>query len=100
MGIPAAQLESIFDPFFTTKETGTGFGLAIVHRVIQDNEGTISASSTPGKGSRFKITFPRPTSSERSDVRALKLAASHPSLGSDDPMPRSKRHGGADRQVE
>jgi two-component system, NtrC family, sensor histidine kinase PilS len=58
-GIPADRLESIFDPFFTTKEHGTGFGLAIVHRVVQDNGGTIRVASELGRGSTFTITLPR-----------------------------------------
>ena len=58
-GIPADQIENIFDPFFTTKEHGTGFGLAIVHRIVQDNGGTIRVRSVPGTGSTFTIVFPR-----------------------------------------
>jgi two-component system sensor histidine kinase PilS (NtrC family) len=57
-GIVAEHLDSIFDPFFTTKEEGTGFGLAIVHRVVEDNGGRISATSEPGSGSTFTLSFP------------------------------------------
>lgn len=57
-GIPAEQLENIFDPFFTTKENGTGFGLAIVHRTVADNDGTVSVVSTVGKGTVFTLRFP------------------------------------------
>jgi two-component system, NtrC family, sensor histidine kinase PilS len=57
-GIPEEQLDRIFDPFFTTKERGTGFGLAIVHRIVQDNGGTIELSSTPGRGTTFRLRFP------------------------------------------
>jgi len=56
-GIPDDQLERIFDPFFTTKERGTGFGLAIVHRIVQDNGGSIELSSTPGVGTTFRLRF-------------------------------------------
>ncbi|HET6583973.1 MAG TPA: ATP-binding protein, partial [Nannocystaceae bacterium] len=58
-GIAADRMEHIFDPFFTTKEHGTGFGLAIVHRIVHDNGGTIRVRSTPGLGSTFTIAFPR-----------------------------------------
>jgi two-component system sensor histidine kinase PilS (NtrC family) len=57
-GISNEHLESIFDPFFTTKESGTGFGLAIVHRVVEDNGGSISVTSRPGEGAKFTIRFP------------------------------------------
>ncbi|MEM6296179.1 MAG: ATP-binding protein, partial [Myxococcota bacterium] len=57
-GIPAADLERIFDPFFTTKESGTGFGLAIVNRIIDDNGGTITCTSSP-EGTAFTLRFPR-----------------------------------------
>jgi len=57
-GIPEDQLDRIFDPFFTTKEHGTGFGLAIVHRIVQDNGGAIELSSTPGHGTGFRLRFP------------------------------------------
>jgi signal transduction histidine kinase len=56
-GIPEDQLDRIFDPFFTTKERGTGFGLAIVHRIVQDNGGTIELTSTPGTGTVFRLRF-------------------------------------------
>jgi len=59
VGIPSEHLELIFDPFFTTKESGTGFGLAFVHRIVGDNGGTIAVESTPGHGTKFTIRFPR-----------------------------------------
>jgi two-component system, NtrC family, sensor histidine kinase PilS len=57
-GIAPENLESIFDPFFTTKAGGSGFGLAIVHRIVEDNGGSISARSTVGEGTKFTIRFP------------------------------------------
>jgi two-component system, NtrC family, sensor histidine kinase PilS len=57
-GIPADQRERIFDPFFTTKERGTGFGLAIVHRIVQDNGGAIELSAPPAGGTAFRLRFP------------------------------------------
>ncbi len=59
VGIAPERLESIFDPFFTTKEHGTGFGLAIVHRIVEDNGGTIRAESRPGAGATFTVKLPR-----------------------------------------
>lgn len=60
-GIPPDRLETIFDPFFTTKSEGSGFGLAIVHRVVDDNGGSIAVRSRVGEGTTFRISFPRAT---------------------------------------
>ncbi|MBC8069086.1 MAG: PAS domain-containing protein [Deltaproteobacteria bacterium] len=73
-GIAPDRLETIFDPFFTTKEHGTGFGLAIVHRIVNDNGGTIRVDSELGSGSTFTVTLPRahdPIAAESSGVLSL-----------------------------
>lgn len=57
-GIPPEHIDAIFDPFFTTKDTGTGFGLAFVHRIVEDAHGSIAASSKVGEGTTFSIRFP------------------------------------------
>ena len=61
-GMDAQTLEHIFDPFFTTKETGqgTGLGLSLTHRLVEDHHGTIIPSSEGfGKGSEFRIRIPK-----------------------------------------
>jgi two-component system sensor histidine kinase PilS (NtrC family) len=57
-GIAAADLGHIFEPFFSTKLDGSGLGLALVHRVVQDHGGEIDVHSRPGVGSTFTITLP------------------------------------------
>ncbi|OOY26546.1 two-component sensor histidine kinase [Thioclava sp. L04-15] len=58
-GIDPSVLPRIFDPFFTTKQAqGTGLGLSISQQLVSRAGGRISASSTPGRGSRFEIILP------------------------------------------
>lgn len=58
-GIPANILLRIFDPFFTTKEIGkgTGMGLEVVQRIVQQHNGSIKAKSEPGH-TVFTVCFP------------------------------------------
>jgi two-component system, NtrC family, sensor histidine kinase PilS len=57
-GIAPADLGHIFEPFFSTKSDGSGLGLALVHRIVQDHGGEIDVQSRPGAGSVFTITLP------------------------------------------
>ena len=59
-GMPPDVLQKIFDPFFTTKTVnkGTGLGLSVVHGIVENHKGFISATSIPGEGSCFDIYFP------------------------------------------
>jgi two-component system, NtrC family, sensor kinase len=58
-GISKRDLGRIFDPFFTTKDVaGTGLGLSIVYGIVQKHQGTITAESTEGEGTRFIIRLP------------------------------------------
>lgn len=58
VGIPADKLENIFDPFFTMKEEGTGLGLFVAFRIMQEHGGTIEVSSQAGKGAKFTLWLP------------------------------------------
>ena len=59
-GIGEEDLEKIFDPYFTTGERkkGKGLGLFVTHEIVAAHKGTISAESTVGKGTTFKLSLP------------------------------------------
>ncbi|WP_161568204.1 ATP-binding protein [Anaerobacillus alkaliphilus] len=57
-GIPKDIQKSIFDPFLTTKETGTGLGLTIVQRIIENHHGNIQLFSSSEEGTTFVISLP------------------------------------------
>ena len=58
MGIPAGDFKNLFIPFFTTKEKGTGLGLPISQRIIENHGGTIEVRSQPGEGATFTVLLP------------------------------------------
>ncbi|MFN2542193.1 MAG: response regulator [Chthoniobacterales bacterium] len=59
-GMTPTQISKIFDPYFTTKQgkSGTGLGLYITKKVVEDHNGSIKVDSTPQVGSCFTIRLP------------------------------------------
>jgi len=57
-GIPPQHQERIFDLFFTTKPRGTGLGLPICRRIVEDHGGRISVKSRPDEGTEFTVQLP------------------------------------------
>ena len=57
-GISPEYLDTIFDPFVTYKPDGTGLGLAIVNRTITAHAGTVTVTSSCGKGTSFLLLLP------------------------------------------
>jgi len=59
-GIPAANVGRLFEPFFTTRApgAGTGLGLAVSLRILEQHGGRIDVSSMPGAGSVFTLRIP------------------------------------------
>jgi PAS domain S-box-containing protein len=58
VGIPPAHADRVFNPFFTTKEQGTGLGLALAHKIVEDHGGAIAFTSAPGAGTTFRVVLP------------------------------------------
>lgn len=57
-GISPQNLDRIFDPFFTTKENGTGLGLSVVHQIVEQHGGLLTAENNRDKGMTFSVLFP------------------------------------------
>lgn len=58
VGIEKNNLDKVFAPFFTTKKIGTGLGLPIVKRIVEEHWGQVAVDSAPGKGCRVSIVIP------------------------------------------
>jgi len=58
IGIPESELDAIFQPFHGAFEQGSGLGMAIVHRIVNDYGGEIRVTSTPGAGTTVEVRLP------------------------------------------
>ena len=72
-GMPPEVAARIFEPFFTTKphDRGTGIGMAVVRRLIDDAQGRIEVDSTPGEGTRIILLLPLADPGENTPRREL-----------------------------
>jgi len=57
-GIPPEQVDDIFNPFFTSKEKGTGLGLAVTNKIVEDHGGTLTVESERGVGTTMIVSLP------------------------------------------
>ncbi len=80
VGMTEAIQAHLFEPFFTTKEAGqgTGLGLATVYGIIKQHQGYLAVDSEPGRGTTFRIYFPRVDG----DIEEL------PTIAAGEPVPR------------
>lgn len=57
-GIPAEHFDRIFEPYFTTKAGGTGLGLALARKIVEEHRGAIRVETGPGGGATFSVVLP------------------------------------------
>lgn len=70
-GVSSSGLESIFRPYVSGRKGGSGLGLAVARRIVEEHGGTIRVFSEMGKGSDFLILLPQGLSGPQSDARNL-----------------------------
>ncbi|OAT85851.1 PAS domain-containing protein [Desulfotomaculum copahuensis] len=63
-GMSEEVLSRLGTPFFTTKETGTGLGLTVSYRIVENHRGRVEIHSRPGQGTEFRVCFPALTARE------------------------------------
>ncbi len=82
-GIAEDVLPKIFEPFFTTKgkNEGTGLGLAMIYGMVKQNGGFVNVYSEVGRGTTFRIYFPRLTSEPGEEEDVVPLVATTPGSG-------------------
>ncbi len=54
-GIDEADRQRIFDPFFSTKDGGSGFGLSVVNRIVEDHGARVTVVTDPDGGATFVV---------------------------------------------
>jgi two-component system sensor histidine kinase PilS (NtrC family) len=69
-GMSGEELARVFTPFSTAFDGGTGLGMAIVRRIVEDHGGAIDVESRPGEGTTVTILLPRVSSARVTSERA------------------------------
>ena len=57
-GLDAAVSDRLFTPFASTKATGSGLGLSVSRRIVEEHGGRIDVQSEPGRGATFTVYLP------------------------------------------
>ncbi|HSI86971.1 MAG TPA: ATP-binding protein, partial [Candidatus Methylacidiphilales bacterium] len=57
-GMSEHQVEHLFAPFLTHKQKGTGIGLAMVLKIVENHQGKVQVESKVGRGTTFRVYFP------------------------------------------
>ena len=69
-GIPPENLEQVFNPFFSTKDQGSGLGLAMTKKILDEIGGSIELASEVDKGTTVRLVLPPMMAAEEADVVA------------------------------
>lgn len=72
-GIPPEVRPRLFRPYFTTKKHGTGLGLFVIRKIVEEHGGTVGVTSEPGRGTTFTVELPVPPVRDAQPVKAHPL---------------------------
>ncbi|MBI2193612.1 MAG: hypothetical protein HYU36_16680 [Planctomycetes bacterium] len=73
-GFPPESLDRVFEPFYTTKAKGTGMGLAIVKRILEQHGGRVRVLNREGGGAIVSLFLPLPSTEQRESLEKLEQA--------------------------
>jgi two-component system NtrC family sensor kinase len=82
-GIPSEVMGKLFVPFFTTRKAGSGLGMPVTRRIVENHGGTISVESEKGKGTTVRITIPIVRSTPELEHKARYGSSEDPGGGED-----------------
>jgi two-component system, sporulation sensor kinase E len=71
IGISAEKLKRLGEPFYTTKDRGTGLGLMVSYKIIEEHKGCIQVESQEGVGTTFQIYLPITVESQHNDMKKI-----------------------------
>lgn len=69
-GIDEKNLPQVFEPFFTTRARGTGLGLTLCRKIVEEQDGSINLTSAPGEGTSVAVILPGAKSGNRKGTRS------------------------------
>ncbi|HRJ77659.1 MAG: Signal transduction histidine-protein kinase AtoS [Planctomycetes bacterium] len=90
VGVAHANRERMFRPYFTTKKGGTGMGLPMVRRIVEEHGGQVTYESVEGAGSRFVLLLPVDPN-RRETLQAMIRVSATPEAPATPAAPRSRR---------
>jgi two-component system NtrC family sensor kinase len=68
-GIPEDVRPRLFRPYFTTKKHGTGLGLFVIRKIVEEHGGAVGVESEPGKGTTFRVELPVPAATSEASAK-------------------------------
>jgi two-component system NtrC family sensor kinase len=77
-GIKESDAVRLFQPYFTTKRHGTGLGLFVTRKLIEDHGGTVTFESTPAGGTVFRVSLPAASAEPRDALRRISKTENAP----------------------